>query len=146
MQCYHLVLTVQLPSNKLHIAVQLQVGYSVLAPSSLPGTRQRLDRKSLWMYLASAFSVPELWMIYCPRLGEKAGPAPSAAWEAGGGSHLQSSWACTSQHDKGVTHGFLKSWLKVKTTLGFVIFFFSFMVSRSCPIKDRSEPTKTQPA
>lgn len=30
----------------------------------------------------------ELWMIFCPRLGEKAGPALSAAWEAGGGSCL----------------------------------------------------------
>lgn len=111
-QCYHSVLIAQLPPNKLHFAVELQVGDRVPAPSSPPSTQQRLDRKSWWMYLASAFSIPELWMIFCPRLGEKAGPAPSAAWGAGGGSHLQSSWACTSQHDKGVTHGFFKSWLK----------------------------------
>lgn len=122
--CYHLVLIFQLPPQNPHFAVQLQVGDSVLAPSSTPVTQQWQDRKSWWMHLVSAISVPKLWLIFCSRLGEKAGPVPSAACEASEGSHLQSLWACTSQHDKGVTHGFLKSWLKAQITLGFVVFYF----------------------
>lgn len=36
-----------------------------------PSTQQRLNRQSWWMHLASAFSFPELWMIFCRRQGKR---------------------------------------------------------------------------
>lgn len=100
--------------------------------------------------LVDAFSISLLFpralddLLY--QAGEKGRTCTLCFWEAKGKSHLQSSWACTRRHGKGKTRGFLKSWFKSQNCTGVCHFFFSFMISRGCPLKARLEPTKTQPA